>query len=65
MDDGRITLMAQQCLDAQPQEERDRIREWAGRIARGRGSPVVGVGDIRVAMLCVGEEFLPKGDGEE
>ena len=65
MDDGRITLMAQQCLDAQPQEERDRIRAWARRIAQGRGSPIVGVGDIRLAMLCAGEEFLPGGEGEE
>lgn len=43
--------------------ERERLREWAGRIAQADGRDRIRVGDVQAALLCAAEEFLP-GEGE-
>ena len=58
-----LTRVAALLLEALPDDERERITDWAGRIARAHGHTMIGVDDIKAACRCVGPEFLP-GEGE-
>lgn len=57
-----ITKLAATLLESLDADERDRIRDWAERIATGRGRKAISAADIRAAVNCAGEEFLPEED---
>lgn len=53
------TRFVEMFLETLPPEDRDRTRDWAGRIAAAWGRDTIGPDDIRAAVRCAGEEFLP------
>ena len=55
----QITKFVQMFLETLPPEERDRTRDWAGRIAAAWGRDTITPDDVRAAVRCAGEEFLP------
>ena len=46
-------------------DHRDRIEAWAQQIARAHHRDQIMVADIKAAIMCAGEEFLPKIEEEE
>ena len=61
-----FTPQARRELAALPNDRRGPVGNAAKIIALGRGSNVAGVEDVRAALLCAGDAFLPEpGEYEE
>ena len=55
----KSTKFVQMFLETLPPDDRERMHDWAGRIAAAWGRDTIGPDDIRAAVRCAGEEFLP------